>query len=76
MTVSQMEIAFTSAEWLGLGHVETRTLKNEGCGTRPAALRFDLADLASQPRIESSTAKAVRHFEQPFVAAMDSLRSP
>jgi hypothetical protein len=57
---------------------KNRTLKNEGCGTRlkPAALRFDLADLASQPRIESSAAKAVRHFEQPFVAAMDSLRSP
>jgi hypothetical protein len=43
---------------------------------KPAALGFDLADLASQPRIESSAAKAVRHFEQPFVAAMDSLRSP
>jgi hypothetical protein len=26
--------------------------------------------------IETSAAKAVRHLEQPFVAAMDSLRSP
>jgi hypothetical protein len=43
VTVSQMEIAFTSAEWLGLGRVETRTLKNEGAAPRkalePARLR-------------------------------------
>jgi hypothetical protein len=37
VTVSQMEIAFTSAEWLGLDRVETRTLKNEGCGTHKSS---------------------------------------
>jgi hypothetical protein len=72
---TQLELNFASFGWCNVPAMELQGLHKDAA-LKPAALGFDLADLASQPRIESSAAKAVRHFEQPFVAAMDSLRSP
>jgi hypothetical protein len=62
----KLELNFASFGWCNVPAMELQGL-HEDAALKPAALRFDLADLASQPRIESSAAKAVRHFEQPFV---------
>jgi hypothetical protein len=72
---TKLELNFASFGSCNVPAMELQGLHKDAA-LKPAALRFDLADLASQPRIEYLAAKAVRHFEQPFVAAMDSLRSP